>query len=348
MSQQTKISIVGDGSMATVLALLLESKGLDVTLWGVFPDHLAELIQTRENRRYLPGYRLPDRIKVTPSDQRALEGADIIVSAVPTQFIRSVWTRLAPNTPVGVPIASIAKGVETDTALRPTQIIAEALQAAGPGSADDPDKPARPLAAISGPSVADELARCLPATVCAASDDEPFAKLLQQTFTTHWFRVYTNKDLIGTELAGATKNVIALAAGILDGLQAGNNAKSALLSRGLAEITRLGTAMGASPETFFGVAGVGDLATTCFSPTGRNRTCGEQLGRGRKLEEVLEEMPGVVEGVPTTKAVVTLAEKYRVEMPITQTVHQVLFQGLDPLEGISQLMSRQLKPENIG
>ncbi len=348
MPQHPNICIVGDGSMATVLALLLESKGLGVTLWGVFPDHLAEIIQTRENRRYLPGYRLPDRIQITPDDQRALEGANIIVNAVPTQFIRSVWQRLSPCVPPGVPIASVAKGIETDTALRPTQIIADVLQAAGPGSPDDPDKPARPLAAISGPSVADELARCLPATVCAASDDEDFARLLQQTFTTHWFRVYTNRDLLGTELAGATKNVIALAAGILDGLQAGNNAKSALLSRGLAEITRLGTAMGASPDTFFGVAGVGDLATTCFSPTGRNRTCGEQLGRGKKLQDVLEEMPGVVEGVPTTKAVVALLKKYRVEMPITQTVHKVLFEGLDPLEGISQLMSRQLKPENIG
>ncbi len=348
MPEKPQISIVGDGSMATVLALLLESKGLDVTLWGAFPEHLAELIQTRENRRYLPGYRLPDGIKVTPNDQRALQDADLIVNAVPTQFIRSVWTRLAPHVPAGVPIVSVAKGIETDTTLRPTQIIADVLQAAGPGSADDPDKPARPLAAISGPSVADELARCLPATVCAASDDEDFARMLQQTFTTHWFRVYTNRDLLGTELAGATKNVIALAAGILDGLQAGNNAKSALLSRGLAEITRLGTAMGASSDTFFGVAGVGDLATTCFSPTGRNRTCGEQLGRGRKLQDVLDEMPGVVEGVPTTKAVVALSQKYRVEMPITQTVHKVLFEGLDPLEGISQLMSRQPKPEKIG
>jgi glycerol-3-phosphate dehydrogenase (NAD(P)+) len=351
MSNPHNITIIGDGSMATVLALLLESKGMDVTLWGAFPEHLAEIIQTRENSRYLPGYRLPDRIQITPDGQRALEGAGIIVNAVPTQFIRSVWEKLAPYAPAGVPVASVAKGIETDTAMRPTQIIADVLQTAGPGgrgSADDPDKPARPLATVSGPSVADELARCLPATVCAASDDEAFAQLLQQTFTTHWFRVYTNNDLLGTELAGATKNVIALAAGILDGLQAGNNAKSALLSRGLAEITRLGTAMGASAETFFGIAGVGDLATTCFSPTGRNRTCGEQLGRGRKLEDVLKEMPGVVEGVPTTKAVVMLAEKYRVDMPITQTVHQVLFQGLDPLEGISQLMNRQPKPENIG
>src|SRR5690606_33026044 len=175
------------------------------------------------------------------------------------------------------------------------------------GGKDDPDRPARPLAAISGPSVADELARCLPATVCVASDDEELGKMIQKTFNCHWFRVYTNNDLLGVELAGATKNVIALAAGMLDGLQAGINAKSALLSRGLAEITRLGVAMGARQETFFGIAGVGDLATTCFSPTGRNRTCGEQLGKGRKLDEILASMHGVVEGVPTAKSVVALA-----------------------------------------
>ncbi|MGB1126673.1 MAG: NAD(P)H-dependent glycerol-3-phosphate dehydrogenase, partial [Phycisphaeraceae bacterium] len=168
------------------------------------------------------------------------------------------------------------------------------------------------------------------------------------TFTTHWFRVYTTPDLLGVEMAGAMKNCIALAAGILDGLQAGNNAKSALLSRGLAEITRLGTAMGANTQTFFGLTGVGDLATTCFSPTGRNRTCGEMLGRGKKLEAVLEEIPGIVEGVPTAKAVMRLATKYRVEMPICEQIYKVLFENLDPLEAISKLMSRDPKPERVG
>ena len=326
------ISIIGTGSMATVCALLLEGKGDSVTIWGGTPDHVASMIQTRENRRYLPGYRLPESIRLTSDDRQAFRNAELIVSAVPTQYIRPVWTRLAPYVPAGVPVVSVAKGIENETLLRPTQIIANTLHLASVAQGDHPDhpdRPARPLATISGPSVADELARCLPATVCAASDDEEFAKLLQRAFTTHWFRVYTNTDLLGVELAGATKNVIALAAGILDGLHAGNNAKSALLSRGLAEITRLGVAMGANQETFFGVAGVGDLATTCFSPTGRNRTCGEQLGKGRKLADVLESMAGVVEGVPTTRAVVELARKYRVEMPITQAVFQVLFEGLD-------------------
>ena len=338
-----RITIIGDGSMATVCALLLESTGAKVTIWGAFAEHVAELIQTRENQRHLPGYRIPESIQLTANETLAFQDVSMIISAVPTQFIRAVWQRLASHVPPAIPIASVAKGIENDTLLRPTQIIADVLGQHN----DDPDKPARPLATISGPSVADELARCLPATVCAASDDETFAKLIQKTFTTHWFRVYTNSDLLGVELAAAIKNVIALAAGILDGLQAGNNAKSALLSRGLAEITRLGVAMGAKPETFFGIAGVGDLATTCFSPTGRNRTCGEMLGKGKKLENILKSMPGIVEGVPTTKSVVALAQKYRVEMPITQAVHQVLFEGLDPIEGISQLMSRKLKAEHV-
>ncbi len=337
----TRISIIGDGSMAMVMALLLESQGAKVTIWGAFPDHVQQLIQLRESRRHLPGYRLPDSIVVTFDDRKAFGDAELILSAVPTQYTRQVWDRLRPFVPPHLPIVSVAKGIENDTLLRPTQIIADVLR-------DDPDRAPRPLATLSGPSVADELARCLPAIVCAASDDETFAQRLQKTFTCHWFRVYTNTDLLGVELAGATKNVIALAAGILDGLQAGINAKSALLSRGLAEITRLGAAMGARPETFFGVAGVGDLTTTCFSPTGRNRTCGEQLGKGRKLQTILEGMTSVVEGVPTTKSVVQLAQRYRVEMPITQAVHQVLFENLDPIEAISQLMSRQAKAERIG
>ena len=335
-----RVTIIGDGAMATVCAMLLDSRGEQVTIWGAFPEQVADMIQTRENRRFLPGCRIAESVRLTADDDKAFAGADFVVSAVPTQHIRSVWGRLAAHAPSPTPIASVAKGIENETLLRPTQIIADVLSQAG--GAD------RPLAAISGPSVADELARCLPATVCAASEDAAFAKLLQGAFTCQWFRVYTHDDILGVELAGATKNVIALAAGILDGLQAGNNAKSALLSRGLAEITRLGVAMGAKDTTFFGIAGVGDLATTCFSPTGRNRSCGEQLGRGRKLDDVLSGTHSVVEGVPTTRAVVALADKHGVEMPITRAVHQVLFEQLDPIDAISQLMTRQPKAERIG
>lgn len=336
-----RITIVGDGSMATVMALLLESKGAAVCMWGPFKENVEKLIQTRENQRYLPGSPIPQSIRLTADVDEAAADAQMFLNAIPTQFMRGVWERFKGRIGEGLPIASVAKGIETSTVLRPTQIIADVLQ-------DHPDRPARPLASLSGPSVAAELARCLPATVCAASDDDAFARELQETFTTHWFRVYTNPDLLGTELAGALKNVIALAAGTLDGLNAGINAKSALLSRGLAEITRLGVAMGARSETFFGIAGVGDLATTCFSPSGRNRTCGEMLGKGRKLDEVLAEIPGVVEGVPTTKAVIALAKKYKVEMPITEAIHAVLFESLDALEAISRLMSRQPKAERVG
>ena len=330
------IAIVGDGSMATVCALLLESRGCRVTVWGHSSQQIDDLIQTRENRRYLPGYRIPESIRFTTRADRVFDGADLLLCAVPTQHIRHVWHDLSGHLPRGVPVVSVSKGVETSTLMRPTQVILDA------GPADCP------VVVLSGPSIADELARCLPATVCAACDDPELAKAVQATFTTHWFRVYTHSDVLGVELAGATKNVIALAAGILDGLQAGNNAKSALLSRGLAEITRLGVAMGAKEQTFFGVAGVGDLATTCFSPTGRNRSCGEQLGKGRKLDDILKSLPGVVEGVPTTRSVVTLAERYGIEMPITNAVHEVLFNHLDPIEAISRLMSRQPKAERVG
>ena len=330
------IAIIGDGAMATVSALLLDGKEFNVTVWGAFPDYTDQLIQSRENSRYLPGYKLPDTIHFTSDPATAFADADVIINAVPTQYVRHVWNNLLPNVPKDVPIASLSKGIETDTLLRPTQVIANVL------------KDSRSLACISGPSVADELAKCLPATVCVASEDQEFARIVQDLYSTNWFRVYTHDDLVGIELAGATKNVIALAAGILDGLQVGNNAKSALLSRGLAEITRLGLAMGARQDTFFGIAGVGDLATTCFSPTGRNRTCGEYLGKGQELEDVLKKIPGIVEGVPTAKSVLTLSKQQNIEMPITQAVNAVLFAGLDPMKAISSLMSRDLKAERIG
>jgi len=345
----TNITVIGDGAMGTVTALILSSNGANVTLWGPHPENVAELIQTRRNDRYLEGQPIPDAIRITADDAKALDGTELIISAIPTQYLRKVWTRLKPHTPApgsGVGVASLAKGIEDETGLRPTQVIADALDESGSYGKIGSD--VRSLAAISGPSIASELARNLPATVCVAGDDEAFCQQIQKQLTTHWFRVYTNPDLLGVELAGATKNVIALAAGMLDGLQAGTNAKSALLARGLAEISRLGSAMGAQPETFFGIAGVGDLATTCFSPLGRNRTCGEELGKGRKLEEVLKTIPGVVEGVPTTRAVVKLAQQYGVDMPITQTIEQVLFAGLDPMDGIGQLMTRRPKAERVG
>ena len=337
---EERFAIIGDGQMGLVCAMILDSQNIPSTLWGHNPQHIECLKQLRESTRHLPGYRVPESVRIISDDDALFADATVIVSAVPTQFIRPVFTRLRDYIPGQVPIVSFAKGIENETGLRPSQVIAEVLN-------DDPDKPARSLAALSGPTIADELARCLPATMIAASDDRDFSLRLQRAFTTNWLRIYTKEDLLGVELAGATKNVIALAAGMVDGLQAGINAKSALLARGLAEITRLGSAMGASIDTFFGIAGVGDLATTCFSPVGRNRSCGEQLGSGLSLQEILENTDSVVEGIATTKSVMALAKKYRVEMPITQAVYAILFEGLDPIDAITRLMSRQPKAESI-
>src|SRR5450432_691324 len=304
-----RVTIVGDGAMATVCSLILSQGGHNVTLWGVFEESINRLIQNRENQRLLPGVKLPRNVQLTANDAECFEECTLILSAVPTQYMRSVWKRLARHVPVGVPIISVAKGIENQTLLRPTQIITDVV---GRG---------RGLAALSGPNIAAELARYLPATAVAAAEDADLAQRVQSVFSTQWFRVYTNFDVIGTELAGATKNIIAIAAGILDGLAAGNNAKAALVTRGLVEITRLGVAMGAHAGTFQGLAGLGDLMTTCVSPEGRNRTVGERIGKGQKLPDILGAMDSVAEGVPTTQSVMQLSQRHQVEMPITHAVH---------------------------
>ncbi|MGA3067468.1 MAG: NAD(P)H-dependent glycerol-3-phosphate dehydrogenase [Tepidisphaeraceae bacterium] len=329
-----RVTIVGDGAMATVCSILLDQGGHHVTLWGAFEDSIERLLQNRENQKLLPGVKLPAGVRLTARDAECFSGCTLIISAVPTQFMRGVWRRLEPHVPLGVPIISVAKGIENNTLLRPTQIIADVLGKR------------RRLAALSGPNIAAELARYLPGTAVAASDDADLVRLVQDVFSTQWFRVYTNTDLIGTELAGATKNVIAIAAGILDGLAAGNNAKAALVTRGLVEITRLGLAMGAAESTFHGLAGMGDLVTTCVSPEGRNRTVGEQIGKGRKLQDILDGMDSVAEGVPTTKSVRELSLRYNVEMPITEAVHAVLFEAKDAIDALTDLMNRQPKSES--
>ncbi|HYF14941.1 MAG TPA: NAD(P)H-dependent glycerol-3-phosphate dehydrogenase [Phycisphaerales bacterium] len=349
--------VLGLGQMGLVCAGLLHTasqmpnpdvpawarRGFRVAMWGHDEAEAANLAQTRRSER-LPGFVLPGPVSVAMRDEQ-IEGASFIISAVPVQHMREAWERLAPKIGPDVGVVSVAKGVEEGTLLRPTQVIADVLRST---RRDDPDGKPRPIAALSGPTIAAELARCLPAAMIAAGDDAEFIRHVQAVVGNSWMRVYTNSDVLGVELAGAIKNVVAIAAGICDGLQAGYNAKSALLARGLAEIVRLGTAMGASPQTFFGISGVGDLATTCFSPEGRNRSCGEALGRGRRLEEYIAGSPHVVEGVATTRAVMELARKYRVEMPIVAAVNAVLFEGLDPIAAIGQLMSREQKPERVG
>ncbi len=354
-----RVTTIGDGAMATVCSQILARKSgapqaadggrLEVRVWGRNPERLAEIQRAGENLRYLPGIELSGNIHFEADDAAALEGAGLIVCAVPTQFIRAVLGRLKAHIGPGVPVVSVSKGIEIETLQRPSEIIVEAL---GP----------RPGAALSGPSIAGELARMLPATMVVAtnglspaggvvSDQAEFAKWVQQLFTTSYLRVYRNKDLPGVEFAGAMKNVIAIAAGILDGMRAGNNAKAALLTRGLVEITRLGVAKGALAETFSGLAGLGDLMTTCVSPEGRNRSFGERVGRGEKPEEVLAAMVGVVEGVPTCKSVVQMARALvdkqgsGIAMPISEGLHAVLFEGRDPRGQLADLLSRALKSE---
>jgi len=331
--------------MGTVLAMLLCEKQdssdapqvTSVRMWGYDRKQLEEIEQDRENKKFLPGYKLPENLIFQADDERIMDGADLIVSAVPCQFMRSIWSRLKNYVPENIPIISVTKGIENDTLLRPSQILVEILD----------EQLATRFAVLSGPTIADELARKLPATACAAAQNETLAQEIQHTFSDGipWLRVYSNADIVGVELAGAMKNIIAIAAGIIDGIGAGDNAKAALLTRGLAEITRLGLAMGAKQETFAGLTGLGDLVTTCISPKGRNRSFGERIGKGQTTKQALSANESIVEGVATCKSVVELAEKYGVEMPITTAIHQVLFENKPVQKAIADLMERELKAE---
>jgi glycerol-3-phosphate dehydrogenase (NAD(P)+) len=343
-----RICIIGDGAMGTVCAQILSGKksarpgggqAVEVTIWGRSGERIEALRAERENRRYLPGVALSPAIRFEADAGKALDGSGLILCAVPTQYIHAVFEQLRPHIPEGVPIVSVAKGIEIETLRRPSEII---LHAVG----------TRAVGALSGPNIAGELARKLPATMVIAAEsapgvhDERLAREVQELFTTHYLRVYRNEDLLGVELAGALKNVVAIAAGILDGMRAGHNAKAALLTRGLVEITRLGVTLGAHADTFDGLAGVGDLITTCFSPEGRNRRFGERIGCGESVAEVLGSIVGVVEGMPTCKSVVALAAKWGVEMPISSGLHGVLFEGRNPRSQLADLMSREPKREN--
>ncbi len=328
-----KITVIGDGAMGTVCAITLANKGYGVTLWGYNDEQIHQIREHRENRRFLPGFRLPLSVQVTADDDRVFENCGLIISAVPCKYLRDIWIRLSKSVSRHVPVLSVTKGIENKTLARPTQIISELVTP-------------RPVAAFSGPNIASELARSLPATATVASVDQSLAQLCQRTFSTNWLRVYTNTDITGVELAGATKNVIAIAAGIIDGLEVGDNAKAALLTRGLVEITRLGTAMGARPETFAGLSGMGDMITTCYSQHSRNRTFGQAIAGGQSVEAALDHIPGHVEGVNTCQSVMELARQHQVDMPITQAVYAVIFEGKQVATAIADLMNRELKPEN--
>jgi glycerol-3-phosphate dehydrogenase (NAD(P)+) len=329
----TKITVLGSGAMATACSILLaENSEQTVSMWVRNPEYARDIAQNRENRRLLPGVPISEGIEITSKIAQAVDGADMLVAAIPTKYLRSTLSDLAPQLTDDRPVVSVIKGLEIDTFLRPSEVIAEVL-----GS--------RAIVALGGPSHAEEISRRLPASVVAASGDVALGTEVQSVFNTDRFRVYTNQDMIGVELAGALKNVIALAAGICDGRGYGDNAKSALLTRGLVEMTRFGTTLGAEASTFSGLAGIGDLITTCISPYGRNRMVGERLGKGEKLSQILESMDAVAEGVTTAKSVHELAEQEGIDMPITSEVYKVLFEDKPAEEATNSLMVRPPKRE---
>lgn len=330
---QSKITILGSGGMATACAVLLaEHAGETVTLWARSAERAGELARDRENRRLLPGVPIPSAVEVTHEIASAAADAQFLVAAIPTKYLRETLAAISSDVPPGVPVVSVAKGLEIGTLMRPSEIVTDVL---GP----------RDVVALCGPSHAEEIARRMPASVVAACTNLATAQRVQSQFSTDRFRVYTNADILGVELAGAIKNVIAIAAGICDGLGFGDNAKSALVTRGLVEMTRFGTALGAKAETFSGLAGIGDLMTTCFSRHSRNRHVGECLGRGESLERIIAEMNGVAEGVTTTRGLLDLARKKGIDMPITAEVYAVLFEGKSPGETTAALMLRPPKGE---
>ena len=329
-----KIAILGAGAMGTACSLMLAAReDLEVVLWTHLKEHADEIRHEHENRRFFPGVPLPQRIHITSDGELAVSGATLIVLAIPTVYLRQALQPLATWMPAHVPVASVAKGLEQQTFARPSQIIAEILHQ-------------RPLAALCGPSHAEELAKGLPASVVAASDDAELAHLVQQVFSSETFRVYTNDDLIGVELCGALKNIIAIAAGACDGLGFGDNTKSALMARGLVEMVRFTTALGGRAETCYGLAGIGDLITTCISPYGRNRAVGEKLGKGMKLDDILASTHAVAEGIWASRAVRDRSLQLGVEMPITHEVCEVLFAHKPAREAVRDLMLREPKSES--
>jgi glycerol-3-phosphate dehydrogenase (NAD(P)+) len=330
-----RVAVLGDGAWGTALSLLLLGKGVRVRQWGAFPEYVEEVRRSRENRKFLAGVTLPEELALESDATRAVERAELVVVAIPTRYMRATLEGVAGSLPRDVAYVSVAKGIEEARLRRGTEIVRDVL---GPVE----------VGVLSGPSHAEEVARGLPTAVVAAADDERLARAVQRTFFTPSFRVYTSDDLLGTELAGAVKNVIAIAAGISDGLGFGDNSKAALITRGLAEMTRLGVGLGARGATFGGLAGIGDLVTTCYSPYGRNRTVGLELGRGRTREDVEGSTEAVAEGVRTAPAILELAEKLGVEMPIAREVRAVCFEGKDPRRAVVDLMTRPPRAETDG
>lgn len=329
-----KISVLSDGGWGTALASVLCDNGHAVTLWGPFPDYIDEMRRTRRNDKFLKGVELPASLQLESDLAKACEGASILVLAAPSQFMGSVLTKLrdVPR-PASVVYVNVAKGIETGSCKRMSELVAEILGEVR-------------YAILSGPSHAEEVARRVPTAVMTASRDAEAAKLVQEAFMNRDFRVYTSDDVVGAELGGALKNVLALAAGVLDGMGMGDNTKAALMTRGIAEMARLGEALGGRHETFSGLSGIGDLIVTCSSRHSRNRHVGEELGKGRKIEDIQREMGMVVaEGVKTADSAYQLARRAAVSTPIIDEVYASLYAGKDPRQAVRDLMQRDPKPE---
>lgn len=327
----SNICVLGSGGWGTAIAMLLLGNGHNVTLWSFTQNECDEISKTRENTRCLPGIKIPEAIRLT-ADIEACRNQDIIVIATPSHGVRGVAKRICDIVPDGQIILNISKGIEEETYLTISKVLKQEL-------------PHCRIAVMSGPSHAEEVSRGIPTTNVVAADSDEITRMIQDTFMTPNFRIYTNDDIIGVELGGSVKNVIALCCGILDGLGCGDNTKAALMTRGLVEMTRLGVAMGAKADTFSGLSGIGDLIVTCTSMHSRNRRAGILIGQGKSVEEAQHEVNMVVEGVRSCKAAKELADKLDVEMPIVSEAYAVLFHGKSPKDAIENLMNRSKKHE---
>lgn len=329
-----KITVIGSGSWGTALAVMLDKYGHDVTIWSWKEEEAQRIRADHEHKEYLPGIEIRESIKIITDPKTAVQGAEIVITAIPSKFVRVNMEKFAPLLKKDQVIVNVAKGLEDHSLLRLSQVIEECI-------------PQCSVCTLVGPSHAEEVGRDIP-TACAIScKDMEVAQMVQEEFMNPRFRLYTNPDMIGMELGAALKNVIALAAGASDGLGFGDNTKAALMTRGMAEISRLGVAMGGKADTFMGLSGIGDLIVTCTSMHSRNRRAGIMLGEGKSLDETLESVHMVVEGVNTAQAAYDLAKKYNVEMPITKEINEVLFGGKDARIAVMDLMMRDGKPEHV-
>ncbi|VGO20733.1 NAD(P)H-dependent glycerol-3-phosphate dehydrogenase [Pontiella sulfatireligans] len=326
-----KVAVIGDGGWGTALAMVLDRNGHETTVWGPFPEYLEEIKTTGENKTYLPGVKMPASLNWTSDHAEAVKDAGLVVLVVPSRFYKPVVEAFKPFIPASALIVSATKGLDEQTHERMSETAEEIL--------------GREVAVLSGPSHAEEVARGVPCAVAIAARDHSIAEQIQQLFLNDAFRVYTLEDVVGVELGGALKNVVAVAAGISDGLGFGDNSKAALMTRGIAEITRLGAALGAQTETFMGLSGIGDLMVTCMSRHSRNRGVGERLGKGETLDDIMGSMKMVAEGVWNCQAAAALAGKLGVSVPITEQVNAVVHEGKDPRQAMLDLMSRAPKPE---